>query len=267
MAFSIAFLGSLLGLGCTARARDAGSARRRARWLALGAISIGGAGIWLMHFMAMLGFDVPAGEVRYDPGLTALSMVIAVVTVGIGLFVVGMGRRTVPRLIFGGVLTGVGVVSMHYTGMAAMRLPGEVHYDANLVAASVAIAVVAATVALWFAVSVRRGAHLAAAALLMAVAIAGMHYTGMAAVHVELTDPLAEVSGMTSMLLIVPMTVLAAGTLLATAFNALQAMTEEELDAPLPPPEPAADSAATGGGPPAPGFPPPGWRRGSAGPR
>jgi NO-binding membrane sensor protein with MHYT domain len=233
MAFSLAFLGSMLGLGCTARACDAPSTRRRARWLILAAISIGGVGIWLMHFMAMLGFDVPGSTVRYHPGLTALSLVISVATVGIGLFVIGLGRRTVPRLLAGGVLTGAGVVAMHYTGMSALRLPGQISYNSDLVLASIGIAVVAATVALWFTVSVRRGGQVAAAALIMAGAIWGMHYTAMAAVRVELGEPVADVGGVSPLLLIIPITVLTAAALLATSFTALQAMTEEELaDAP-----------------------------------
>jgi NO-binding membrane sensor protein with MHYT domain len=236
MAFSLAFLGSLLGLGCTARARDAVTVSRRARWLVLGAISIGGVGIWLMHFMAMLGFDVPGGgPIRYHPGLTALSMLIAVATVGVGLCVIGLGRRTIPRLLAGGVLTGAGVVAMHYTGMAAMRLPGRISYEASFVYASVAIAVVAATVALWFAVSVRRGGPVVAASLIMAGAIWGMHYTAMAGVRVELHESMADVGGVSSLLLIIPITVFTAGALLATSFTALQAMTEEELAGSPPP--------------------------------
>ncbi|HEY8473832.1 MAG TPA: MHYT domain-containing protein [Natronosporangium sp.] len=229
MGFSLAFLGSLLGLGCTNRARAVPARRRRARWLVLGAISIGGVGIWLMHFMAMLGFAIPGSPVRYHPGLTALSLLIAVVTVGAGLFVIGIGRRTLPRLLAGGMLTGTGVVAMHYTGMAALRIPGRISYESNLVVASVIIAVVAATVALWFAVSLRRGGPVTAAAVIMALAISGMHYTGMAAVRVALRDSITEVGGVSPLLLIIPITVLTAGALLATSFTALQAMTQEEL--------------------------------------
>jgi NO-binding membrane sensor protein with MHYT domain len=232
LAFSLAFLGSMLGLGYTARARTATSVARRCRWLVLASVSIGGTGIWLMHFMAMLGFDVPGTPVRYHPGLTALSMLIAVVTVGAGLFTIGIGRRTIPRLLAGGMLTGIGVAAMHYTGMAALRVAGRISYDPNLVAVSVLIAVVAATVALWFTVSVRHGGQTVAAALIMATAIAGMHYTGMAAVRVELGDSVGDVAGVSPLLLIIPITLLTAGALLAVSFTALQALTEEELTAP-----------------------------------
>jgi NO-binding membrane sensor protein with MHYT domain len=197
-----------------------------------------------MHFMAMLGFDVPGSPVRYHPGLTALSMLIAVGTVGAGLFTVGFGRRSVARLVAGGLLTGTGVAAMHYTGMAALRVAGRISYDPNLVAASVAIAVVAATVALWFTVSVRHGGQTAAAALVMAAAITGMHYTGMAAVRVKLGDSASDVAGVSPLLLIIPITLLTAGALLAVSFTALQALTEEELAAPLA--EPRLPTAARG---------------------
>lgn len=257
MAFSLAFLGSILGLGCTSRSREATTPGRRARWLLLAAVAIGGAGIWLMHFMAMLGFAVPDSPVRYDPLLTAVSMLVAVATTAVGLFLAAgwphgwaapaPGRRpslprgSIPRLVLGGLITGGGVASMHYVGMAALRIAGELTYDPALVTASVLIAVVAATTALWFALWVRRGGHTAIAALIMAAAIWAMHYTGMAAVRVELHPSGDDVPGVGSLLLIIPITLLTAGTLLATALSALQAMTEEELRAPMSaPPRPAS---------------------------
>jgi len=75
--FLLAFLGSFLGLLCTGRARAACSSGRRNRWLIIAAFAIGGAAIWLMHFTAMLGFDVPASPVRYDAALTMLSLGLA----------------------------------------------------------------------------------------------------------------------------------------------------------------------------------------------
>lgn len=227
-AFILAFLGSFLGLLCTARARDAHSRGRRNRWLLIAAFSIGGGGIWLMHFSAMLGFDVPASPVRYDLARTLLSLVFAVVTVGIGLMVVGHGARSAPRTIAAGLLTGGGVIAMHYTGMVGMRLPGVIHYDAMLVAASVLIACAASTVALWFAVSVRGTAKVGAAAVVMALAVCGMHYTGMAALSIEL-DPYAPAAGgIRPLSMLVPITIITTATIVGVALSALQAMTEEE---------------------------------------
>jgi len=231
LAYLMAFTGSLTGLVCTARAREAGSRARRARWLVLGSLSIGGAGIWLMHFMAMIGFDIPDSAVRYDPLTTIASLAFAVVTVGLGLFFVGTGRRRTSKILVGGVFTGSGVVAMHYTGMYAMRISGQLSYDQGLVLASVIIAVVAATVALWFTVSVQGWRALLAASAIMGVAVCGMHYTAMAALRVQLDSTAAPVTGMTPTLLIVPIFVIAAIALLGMFVSALQAMTQEEFGA------------------------------------
>jgi NO-binding membrane sensor protein with MHYT domain len=186
-AYTISVLGSLLGLTSTARARTA-TPGRRAWLLVLAAWAIGGTGIWVMHFMAMLGFAVPGAPLRYDVPLTVASFLIAVLVVGVGLFIVGFGRPSVVKLLLGGLITGVSVAFMHYTGMAALRLPGAVDYDRRLVLASYAIAIVAATVALWFTLVVRGGLATITAAAVMGAAVCGMHYTGMAAMRVHLHD-------------------------------------------------------------------------------
>lgn len=228
-AFLLAFLGSLLGLLCTGRARAARTPGRRNRWLIIAAFSIGGGAIWLMHFTAMLGFDVPASPVRYDIPLTVISLGLSVVTVGLGLVVVGHGRRSIPKILTAGVLTGSGVLAMHYTGMQAMHVSGAIHYRPAFVAASAVIAIVAATAALWFTVSVRGWAPITGAAGLMAVAVCGMHYTGMAAMQVEILPGAPEaVQGIRPLLMIVPITLITAATIIGVAMSALQAMTEEE---------------------------------------
>lgn len=193
LAYAMSCAGSLLGLQCTARARGT-TGRSRALWLLLAAVSIGGTGVWVMHFIAMLGFRVGGIEIRYNVGLTLLSMLVAVVVVGIGLFIVGFGGSRRAALIGGGVVTGLGVASMHYMGMGAMRMAADIDYDVLLVAASLLIAVVAATVALWFTLRVRGHLATVAAALVMGVAISGMHYTGMAAMGVHANaDPAGPV--------------------------------------------------------------------------
>ena len=228
-AYLLAFLGSFFGLLATARARDARTRGRRNRWLVIAAFAIGGGAIWLMHFAAMLGFEVPASPVRFDLSATAASLGFAVVTVGTGLIIVGHGPRNLLKVIAAGILTGGGVLAMHYTGMHGMHVAGRMHYNLTLVAASAIIAVVAATVALWFTVSVRGWSRISGAAGIMAVAVCGMHYTGMAAMSVEL-DPVAptSVSGIRPLTMIVPITVVTAATIVAVALLALQAMTEEE---------------------------------------
>jgi NO-binding membrane sensor protein with MHYT domain len=206
LSYAVSVLGSLLGLIATARARNMVDKARRARWLLLAAWAIGGTGIWVMHFMAMLGFTVTGQPIRYDLAITAASFITAVVVVAIGLFIVGYGRPNAFKIITAGVLTGVGVAGMHYTGMFAMRLPADVTYDRNLVIASIAIAVVAATVALWFTVTLRRGWLLAVAALIMGVAVNGMHFTGMYALRISEFVP-KPVSGLLPVAFVAPIVV------------------------------------------------------------
>jgi NO-binding membrane sensor protein with MHYT domain len=204
LSYTLSVLGSFLGLVCTARARSLVDPKRRARWLLLAAWAIGGTGIWVMHFMAMIGFTVAGISIRYDLATTIASWITAIVVVGIGLFIVGFGRPTAFKIIVGGIFTGVGVAAMHYTGMAAMRMPAIVHWDRTLVGASVAIAVVAATVALWFTVTVKKGWMILVAALVMGVAVNGMHFTGMFAMSVS-SDTVAQApSGFLPILFVAP---------------------------------------------------------------
>ncbi|MEV8509389.1 MHYT domain-containing protein [Actinoplanes sp. NPDC051475] len=228
-AYLVALLGSFVGLLSTGRARSARTRSRRTRWLIIAAFSIGGAAIWLMHFTAMLGFDVPESPVRYSPLLTMVSLGLAVVAVGFGLMVVGHGRRSVPRVVSSGVLTGAGVLGMHYSGMAGMHVSGTIHYNLPMVIASGIIAIVASTAALWFTVSVQGWLPMLGAAAIMALAVCGMHYTGMAAMTVELSHDLSHgTTGIRPLLMIVPITLVSAATILGVALSGLQAMTEEE---------------------------------------
>ncbi len=230
VAYILAFTGSLLGLACAARGQAVESRSRRARWLVIASVSIGG-GIWLMHFMAMLGFDVPDSPVRYDIPLTVGSAVLAVLVVGIGMFAVAYGRKSTVKVLLGGVFTGAGVAIMHYTGMAGMHVDGTVGYDNSLVAASVLVAIVSATVALWFTLTIKGRGPILLASAIMGVAVTGMHYTAMAALRVHLhpiDQTTNEVRGINPILLVLPITLVAAAALIGLVFSALQAMTEEE---------------------------------------
>ncbi|ALO07587.1 Putative integral membrane protein [Streptomyces venezuelae] len=203
-AFIMACLGGALGLRCTTR-----SLRHRdtfkAGWLALGATSIG-TGIWTMHFIAMMGFSVQQAPINYDRPITFASLGVAVLMVGIGIFIVGYRGATALTLVTGGTITGLGVATMHYLGMAGMRLHGRIEYDTLTVALSVVIAVVAATAALWAAVSVHGFLASLGASLVMGGAVSGMHYTAMAAVsvHIQGTEMPAG-TGDTATSLLLPM--------------------------------------------------------------
>jgi NO-binding membrane sensor protein with MHYT domain len=182
LGFLMSCLGSFLGLRCATRAR-AHQGRSRVRWLLLAAVSIGAAGIWTMHFIAMLGFTIPGEPISYNVPITILSLLVAVGIVFTGLLIVGMGQVGWHSLLAAGIITGAGVAIMHYLGMAAMRMPGRVTYDPGLMVLSVVIAIVAATAALWAALRLRGVWATLGAAVIMGVAVSGMHYTGMAAMR------------------------------------------------------------------------------------
>jgi NO-binding membrane sensor protein with MHYT domain len=183
LAYGMSVLGSLIGLACMARARSEPKQESKILWTVLGAFAIGGVAIWLMHFIGMLGFDV-TGTLKYSATLTALSALVSVAVVGVGLSMVTLIAVTTTRLVSAGVLAGLGVAAMHYMGMAAIVFQGELTYDPLLTALSCLIAVVAATVAFWFTLVVKTALASTAAGLLMGAAVTGMHYTGMAAVSV-----------------------------------------------------------------------------------
>ena len=229
LAYLFSFLGCLLGLKATARARMMPSNGRRARWLVLAAWAIGGTGIWVMHFVAMIGFAITGTQIRYDLSITLASWVAAIVIVGFGLFVVGYSARpTAPKVIVAGFFTGVGVAAMHYTGMAAMRINGTEIWDRRLIVASVVIAVVAATVALWFTVSVRRTGSVVGAALIMAFAVCTMHYTGMAAMKVRVGTTVSEVTGAEAISYLVPIFVFVLIVVVVLGYAMLNSESEED---------------------------------------
>ena len=148
-------------------------------WLAAAALIMGG-GIWSMHFVAMLAFVMPM-PMSYDVGLTVLSLVLAILAASGAFYVISRPGLSRPRLVLSGVFMGVAISGMHYTGMAAMRGPVELSYDRLWVALSVIIAIGTATAALWLAYRTTEAGQKLAAAIVMGVAISGMHYTGMRA--------------------------------------------------------------------------------------
>lgn len=184
VAYLMACLGGALGLRCTTRALLVAQSWRPG-WLALGSAAIG-SGIWTMHFIAMIGFTVEGAPIHYDKPMTYASLGVAVVMVGVGIFIVGYRGATGTALFTGGTITGLGIASMHYLGMAGMRFNGAFEYNTLTVATSVAIAMVAATAALWAAGQVRGFLWSVGASLVMGLAVTGMHYTGMAALSVHL---------------------------------------------------------------------------------
>ncbi|TNC10269.1 PAS domain S-box protein [Methylobacterium terricola] len=191
LSIAIAMLASYVALDLAGRMQAAIGWVRQA-WLATAAVVLGG-GVWSMHFVGMLALRLPGAAITYDLGLTLLSLGLPVAVTTVGLAIAqrpGGGMRAVA---LAGCVTGLGIVGMHYTGMAAMRLPAPPDYDPAWVAASVLIAVGAATVAIGLA---RResgaGARVVGAGA-MGLAIAGMHYAAMRGVHFAHGDDAPQV--------------------------------------------------------------------------
>jgi NO-binding membrane sensor protein with MHYT domain len=231
-AYLVSVVGCVIGLACTLQARRGGAGRPRVGWIAVAALSIGGVGIWLMHFIAMLGFDTPGSPVRYDIGRTAISALLSIAAVFVGLLVFGVREKfSTWRLLAGGLIMGLAVNLMHYTGMWAVQVQGTISYNDSLVWLSVAIAIVAATAALWFTVLFDSITLRIVAGLIMGVAVTGMHYTGMAAVEVHINPSAPPPSGSEVFTFLFPVFVFAVIALAVPIYAVLMASTWQDNEA------------------------------------
>lgn len=179
----VAVLASYTALDMTGRVSIA-KGRAASLWLTGGAFAMG-FGIWSMHFIGMLAFNLPI-SVGYDLELTVASLLIAIASSAFALWLVCQEELPWLRLCLGALLMGSGIAAMHYTGMEAMRMMPGIVYIPGRFALSIIIAVLASGAALWIAFRLRRHSEKVAftragAALVMGCAIVGMHYTGMAA--------------------------------------------------------------------------------------
>jgi diguanylate cyclase len=179
----VAMMASYAALGLAGRVAHA-QGRAMLAWTVGGAVALG-SGIWAMHFIGMLAFRLPI-PTGFDIPITIVSLLLPIAASGLALWQAGRADLHPRRLAVSAVLMGIGINAMHYTGMAAMRMAPGIVYDPLLFALSVVIAIGASALALWIAFRLRRNAprvwmaRLGAAAV-MGTAIAGMHYTGMAA--------------------------------------------------------------------------------------
>ena len=180
LSYLVSVLGSLTALQLAIGIPAATGNAQRWRAIAASGAAMGGGAIWAMHFIAMLACKMDV-HVSYHVGLTALSALIAMASCMAGLAIASAGVFTWGKLAIAGIFMGVGVTGMHYTGMAAMLMPADTHYSMTLVAASAAIAIIASMAALWLAFHLRGWLQMLGSALVMGVAVCGMHYTGMAA--------------------------------------------------------------------------------------
>src|SRR3984957_2952446 len=179
----IAMFASYAALDLAGRV-TAASGWTRAVWLLGGAAAMG-TGIWSMHYIGMLAFILPI-PVAYHWPTVLLSLFAAIFASVIALYVVSRQKMDASRAVAGSVLMGAGIASMHYIGMAAMRLPAICQFNSFLVVLSVVFAVSISLAALWITFHFRDektgiGREKLAGAVVMGAAIPVMHYTGMAA--------------------------------------------------------------------------------------
>jgi diguanylate cyclase len=181
----VATLASYTTLDLSRRISQQTRMRARHAWLAGGATAMG-IGIWSMHFIGVLAFSLPIA-LGYDFWITGASLLIAIFISWFALYVITRAKLTLPRLLSGGVLMGFGIAAMHYTGDAAMRMQPGIAYEPLRLIASIGIAIIASTSALWVAQMLcddgqrSRVVRRLAAACVMGMAITGMHYTANSA--------------------------------------------------------------------------------------
>jgi PAS domain S-box-containing protein len=180
----VAIFSSTMALQTASVARQTTLRWHRHVAIATGALALGG-GIWTMHFIGMLAFEL-CTPVDYSFGMTALSFLPALAASWIALSMLSRMKVNNVQLLVGGALVGAGVGTMHYAGMAAMRMAAVLRYDPLLFALSIVVAVVLATISLGVRFKLRglrmhKITRLVVAGAIMGLAISGMHYTGMAA--------------------------------------------------------------------------------------
>lgn len=182
---SLALLLCLVGSYVTLRLLRRGMTsvgRQHWGWFFLAAVS-GGGSIWATHFVAMLAYN-PIASVTYDPGLTSLSLLIAMAGLLMSFAISSFGKNP-SFVMMGGAFVGLSISAMHYTGMLAYRVVGLLHWDMDYILASIAISVVCTTLAQFLIYKrTMHHRHLVAATFLVVTGILGLHFTGMAAIQV-----------------------------------------------------------------------------------
>src|SRR5262245_21956122 len=200
LSYIIAVVASYTALDLAGRVASA-LGRARIAWLVGGAFTMG-TGIWSMHFTGMLAFSLPVA-LTYDIPLVVLSLLAAMLASGFALFIAGRNSVHPAVLLGSGVPMGLGIAAMHYIGMVAMRMSAKISYEPWLFALSIVIAIGASSAALWLAFHLRSGQFalwhrfglMAGSALIMGLAITGMHYTGMLAAHFTAEPGATPISG------------------------------------------------------------------------
>ena len=202
----VAILASYASLMVSQYVSTITSTRIRRLWIAGGGLCLG-LGIWAMHFVGMLAFSLPCTS-SYDSTVTFLSMIPSFLASTLAIKLISRRELSRAQLAMGGVLIGAGIGAMHYSGMAAMHLNGMIRYDVKLFSLSILVAIMLATLALWIKFGLKTWqirwstAVTIASAVVMGLAVSGMHYTAMAAAYfIQDGDATNALSGISPALL------------------------------------------------------------------
>ncbi len=187
LSVAVAVFASYASLLVSQQVLAAVTARLRRLWIAIGGLCLG-MGIWAMHFVGMLALSLPCST-NYDSMTTFLSTIPGILASLLAIRMISRREISATKLAASGLLVGAGIGAMHYSGMAAMRLAGMIRYDAKLFVLSIIVAVALATLALWIRLHLlgwqsrwRAWAN-PVSAVVMGLAVSGMHYTAMAATY------------------------------------------------------------------------------------
>jgi diguanylate cyclase (GGDEF)-like protein/PAS domain S-box-containing protein len=153
----------------------------RAAWLLLTGL-VSGSGVWATHFIGMVAYS-PGLKTGYSPTGTLLSLMIAVLFMGTG-FVVASAQRSRTNDVAGGLVLGMGVAAMHYTGMTAFVTQGEVVWEHATVGASVLLGVIGCTIALVVAGRARSMTKQLIGGGILTLGVCSLHFTGMGAITI-----------------------------------------------------------------------------------
>jgi diguanylate cyclase (GGDEF)-like protein/PAS domain S-box-containing protein len=223
LAAVICAVSAFAGVSLLHRARRARGTQRHG-WAAVGAVTVG-FGVWATHFIAMLAFrqDLPAG---YDLGLTALSLVTAILIIGGGLLFAAIAREPADMAL-GGCIVGIGIAGMHYAGMASLVIGGQIVWDWSLISASIVLGIVFGGLALFTVGRVHGLRGRLRATALLTIAICAMHFTGMGAANLDNCFSIVESGDVTPTLLSIGVALVSA-VIIAAALGALWLDAREE---------------------------------------
>lgn len=159
--------------------------------VALASIALGG-GIWSMHFVAMLGLQLPI-LFYYDAGITLISALVAILIVGVALILLHFTRRTPRMIVTAGAVVGIGILAMHYIGMAGLELCRAIYTPLGVIGSSV-VAIGFCILAFWIAYGQRTNSTIFLGTICFAVAVCSVHFLAMAGTGF-VADPLGAELG------------------------------------------------------------------------